>query len=238
MYRTILLVIIGLLVLFSNSVLAKNTKITVVTEDAYPLQFYYGDKVIGPATELVQAVLNEAKIDHDISIVPWARAYEQAISQENTLIYSLARTPERENKFKWVGSILKLEYHMVGLNTLKLANSSNLEALKKLKIGAIRSSVTHKYLVSKGFKDIYLLSSPEQSINLLKSGRIDLFPINYSSFQLYCLKTRIDCQKLSSKFKLEGISTSLFMAFSMKTPDNIVNKVRQAYEKIMRLTAD
>lgn len=93
----------------------------------------------------------------------------------------MARTPERGHQFKWVGNILKLEYQMVGLNELTLTKPINLSVLKQLKIGAIRSSVTHKYLVAHDFKNIYMLSKPTQGIKLLQSGRIDFFPINYSS---------------------------------------------------------
>jgi len=222
-----------LLILFTVNALGEKVFINAVTEDAYPVQYIHKNEIIGPATELVHTVLQVAKLDYDIQAYPWARAYDQAITQKNTLIYSIARTPEREDKFKWVGSILKLEYHMVGLNDLNLPRPITLEALKKLKIGALRSSVTHKYLLSKGFENIYLLSKPEQSINLLRSGRIDLFPISYSSFQLYCLKLRIDCQQLSSIFKLENLSSSLYMAFSKTTDDKIVARARAAYQKVM-----
>jgi polar amino acid transport system substrate-binding protein len=215
------------------SAFGKSAFISVVTEDAYPVQYLYKNEIMGPATELVHAVLETAEFDYDIQTYPWARAYERATTQKNTLIYSIARTPEREKQFKWVGSIIKLEYHMVGLNELDLPKPITLEALKKLKVGALRSSVTHKYLQSKGFKNIYLLSKPEQSINLLRSGRIDLFPISYSSFQLYCLKLRIDCQQLSSIFKLEKLSTSLYMAFSKSTDDKIVARAKAAYQKVM-----
>jgi len=233
MSRKLIIVILVLSVLYTPNIYAENVIIKVVTEDAYPLQYSFAGNIEGPATDLVRAVLKEAGLKYDIAIFPWARSYEQALTQENTLIYSLARTLEREKSFKWIGSIIKLEYHMVGLNDLELPNLVELHKLKKLKIGAIRSSVTHKYLLANGFTNIYLLSKTAQSIKLLKSGRIDLFPINYSSFQLYCLKSRMDCQQLSSKFKLENLSNSLYMAFSNATSDETVEKVRAAYQKVM-----
>ena len=48
--------------LYSITSSANTDFIEVVTEDGYPLQYFSVNKVRGPTTELVEAVLAEAKL--------------------------------------------------------------------------------------------------------------------------------------------------------------------------------
>lgn len=206
--------------------------IKVVTEDSYPIQYIEQGVILGPATDLVKAVLEEAKLEYSIEMLPWARAYQIALTQPNTLIYSLARTDQREKQFQWIGSVLRLNFYLVGMESLTLPSPVTLESLKKLKIGVIRDSATEQYLISQGFKNLYSVSKPSQSINMLKLGRIDLFPTNYSSFQLSCLHLKVDCQQIKPFYHLEELSTSLYFALSNQTDNEVVNKITSAYQRI------
>ncbi len=210
------------------------TEINVVTEDAYPLQYADKGEVKGPATDLIKLILEDAGLSYALNIKPWARAYKEALNTENTLIYSMARTEARESKFKWVGSIMEINYFLVGLKNLKLPEPITLASLKHLPIGAVRNSATHHYLIDQGFDNIYLVSHPKQSINMLKLGRIKLFPANYDSFQLSCLSLQVDCHDITPILKLEKPSTSLYFAFSQKTDDKVVEKVKASYKKVMK----
>ena len=216
-----------------EAVSSQNIKISVVTEDAYPIQYEKEGKILGPSTDLVKAVLKEAEIEYAINMVPWARAYNLALNQENTLIYSIARTPQREALFQWVGRVMKLDYFLIGLDTLEIEPPITLDKLKALRVGVIRNSATHQHLVSLGFKNLYIVHAASQSINMLNLNRIDLFTSNYSSFQMACVHMRVDCHRIKKIYPLEKLSTSLFFAFSHNTPSQLVEKVRAAYQRVM-----
>lgn len=213
---------------------AQAEKIKVVTEDAYPVQYQYKNEVVGPAAQLVNLVLTEAGLEYEQRILPWARAYKEAQSQQNTLIYSIARTKEREGLFHWVGSIMDLDYYLMGLESLNLPKNFTFETLKKLRIGTIRNSATEQYLLANGFKNLSSVNLPEQNISMLKKGRIDLFPANIASFQLSCLHIKVNCEQIQPIFNLKQPSTALYMALSLQTDIAIVNKVQKAYQRVMR----
>jgi polar amino acid transport system substrate-binding protein len=217
----------------SQALTAKETTLLVVTEDSYPIQYLENGKVLGPATTLVKSVLEEAKIPYVIKVMPWARAYNIASTQPNTLIYSLARTAQREPLFQWVGSVLRLESFFVGMDSLNLPQPITLSSLKNLRIGVIRDSATEQYLIDQGFKNLYIVSKPSQSINMLKLGRIDLFPINYSSFQLACLHMKFNCKNIKPYYHLDKLSTSLYFALSKQTDNEVVDKITAAYQRVM-----
>jgi len=224
-----------ILVLFCNPIQAKTTEIKVVTEDTFPIQYLENGKVLGPATDLVKAVLAEANINYTIEVLPWARAYNEALTKPNILIYSLARTTQREALFQWIGSLMDLDYYLVGLESLKLPEFVTLEYLQTLSIGVIRNSATEQHLMSLGFKNLYTVSKPSQSINMLKSKRIDLFPTNYASFQFSCLYLKENCLDIKPIYQLDQLSTSLYFALSNQTNPQLVNKIKTAYKVIMKL---
>jgi len=82
-------------------------KITVLTEQYYPYTYTESGRddgeIVGLATELVAAVLEEARLDYQISIMPWARVVRAAETTPNVLVYSMVRPPEREDQFHWTG---------------------------------------------------------------------------------------------------------------------------------------
>ncbi len=208
-------------------------QIRVVTEDTFPLQYFENGKISGPATKLVEQVLSAANISYTIEVLPWARAYHLAITEPNVLIYSLARTKARTNKFKWIGRIMALEYYLYGSVDSDINLKTPLAALKKFRVGTVRDSAVDQYLKVNGFKNLTTVVHGTQNFNLFEQKRIDLFPANQSSFQAVCLKYAFNCQDLKPLRKLDISSIDLYMAFSEFTDDILVEKVRMAYEEVM-----
>ena len=94
-------VLISSLMIHSKWVSAAD-QITAFTEQVYPLNYTKsGDddgQVIGFATELVIAVLDEAGLDYEIKIGPWARAIRAINTMSNVLAYPTVRTADLESK--------------------------------------------------------------------------------------------------------------------------------------------
>jgi len=62
-------------------------------------------KIAGVATDRLVAALKRADIPYRISVYPWLRAYDMALKDPFTCVYSTNRTPEREALFSWVGPL-------------------------------------------------------------------------------------------------------------------------------------
>lgn len=209
-------------------------RIKVVTEDTFPVQYFENGKISGPATKLVEQVLSAANISYTIEVLPWARAYHLALTEPNILIYSLARTKTRTNKFKWVGRIMALEYYLYGSFDSDINLKTPLATLKKFRVGTVRDSAVDQYLRANNFKKLTTVVQGIQNFNLFEQKRIDLFPANQSSFQAVCLEYAFNCQALKPLHKLDISSIDLYMAFSELTDDILVEKVRMAYEEVMQ----
>ena len=83
----------------------------VLTEDLPPYQVVQQHQVVaGSAYLQVEAILRSAGLPCRTEVLPWARSFELARSQPNTLIYSLARLPAREQLFIWLAPLINADY--------------------------------------------------------------------------------------------------------------------------------
>lgn len=230
-------VILSVLVFSLLVGVASAQKIVAVTEDFEPYNYQENGVITGLSTEVVKATFAKAGIDVEIGLYPWARAYNMALEQENILIYSIGKSEAREKLFKWIGPIappLK-----VGLFKLKKRADITLQSLedaKKYKIGVMKDSGNAQFLLSKGFEEGKQLEvTPMTSLNVSKlfAERIDLI----ASPEWWLLK-----EVTNRGFKAEDIEAAfifsqdrnpgLYMAFSKKTSDEIVNRVRTAFDQL------
>ncbi len=164
------------LLLLLMSVPAWAQTFMLVTEEQPPMNFTDPEtgKVVGITTELVEAIMQKAGYGYELSLLPWNRAYRYALRDVNTCIFTTVRTPEREDKFKWVGPLYTSGwafYRRAGADV----TIGSVEDIS----GKIVTATTGTVNIS-GIKDIpgiRLLEVPtdHRSLVLLNEGRADLW---------------------------------------------------------------
>lgn len=210
---------------------ARAQTIHAVTETT-SYSFLRDGKVSGPATEVVELSLNRAGIsDYQLNLYPWARSYDMALKQPNVLIYAIARTPAREQQFKWVGELMKIQFHFYKLKSHK-AIVRNLQDARTLAIGVLRDDIRHQYLKAKGFTRLVVSAQQEDLFRMLLSGQVDIVPLPEDDAVTLCKETQVNCESLEKIYTLDELSTGLYMAYSMATPDIVVERTRNAFEKL------
>lgn len=209
-------------------------KITVVTEEYPPYNFLDGNKKItGMATDVVEEVLKRAKIDYQLGIYPWARAYQMAQDAPNVLIYSIGRSEKREALFKWVDVIAPYDVYLYRLKSRPEVKASDLAGVKNFKIGAVREDVRAQYLEKEGIKPD-LANDDGTNSKKLAAERIDMFPIDELGMVALYKREGVDPGTLVKVLKLDALSTGLYMAFSKQTPDELVSKCKAALAEIKK----
>lgn len=212
--------------------------IKVLTEEYPPLNFTENGKITGLGTEVVQAVLKEVNIEGQFQSMPWARAYETTQSTENVLIYSINRSKEREKLFKWIGPITPSEYYLFSLKSRGLL-LDNLEAAKSLQTGTVNQAIGEQFLLSRGFeigRNLQSTAKYELSYEKLKMGRVDLWVMNEFGAYYIARQTGDDPAKtLQKSLRIVELSSSgNYMAFGLKTPDALVERLRKGLETIKK----
>nr|WP_298109076.1 transporter substrate-binding domain-containing protein [uncultured Pseudomonas sp.] len=205
--------------------------IKVVTEDtAY--SYLQDGKVVGTATEVVEATLQRAGLsDYSVTIYPWARAYDMALQDANVLIYLIARTPEREAQFKWVGEIEHIDYHMYKLRERSDVQVRDIQEAKHYSVGVVRDDVRHQYLKEQGFAKMVVSANNRDNFMRLLNRQVQLLPMPEADVAMQCLDARIDCALLEKTFTLE-LTTGLYMAYSLSTNDETVARTREAFDSL------
>ena len=205
--------------------------IHAVTE-ATAYSFLKQGKVVGTATEVVELSLKQAGFaDYQISLYPWARSYDMALKEPNVLIYLIARTPAREQQFKWAGEIMKIQYHFYRLKERNVVVKTLADA-KNYTIGVLRDDVRHQFLKEKSFTRLVVLAQQADLFRQLLSGQIDLIPLTEGDAASLCKEANVHCDSLEKIFTLDVLSTGLYMAYSNSTPDSVVERTKVAFEKL------
>lgn len=212
-------------------------QVQVVTEELPPYNMTLDGRMTGMSTEVVQATLKEAGLSAPMQSMPWARAYDLALHDDNVLIYSIARIPEREALFQWVGAIAPTRWYMYSYAARPIPLKS-LEDAKAYQNGVVKQDVGELYLSARGFRSgINLQASNRRELNYekLKSAHIDLWIANELNAIWLARQAGDDPAKtLVRALALPelGGDDGLYMAFSLKTPAPLVARLRQALQRI------
>ena len=227
----------ALIALLIGSQGASASAVTVVTEELPPYNMTVDGKLTGMGTEVVEAVLEEAGQEAVIISMPWARAYDTALNAENTLIYSIARTPVREALFKWVGVIAPTRWCLFSLPGRQF-DLKSLDDARQYQIATVKQDVGEQYLTSHGFavgQNLQSSNRYEHNYEKLKAGRVDLWISNELNAHYLVRKgSGNPNENAVPQLPLNdlGGASGLYMAFSHGTPDETVKRFREALARI------
>jgi len=210
------------------------TKLTVVTEHLAPFQIVNANSITGFSTEIVKATLDESGFEYSIEAYPWSLSFNRAKHEKNICVYSLARIPDRESLFQWIGHITTstISFYSLKNNPIII---SDLNDAKKHKIAVIKDDVTHHYLLSKGFvegQNLYVMSNYDALLQLLEvpSRHIDLIIINDDLINSR-VKNNEEAAKYLNVHMLEELTLDFYLACSLDTDKSIVSKLISIMEK-------
>lgn len=210
---------------------AQAGQLRVVTEEtAY--SYLRDGRIAGTATTVVEATLQRAGLEHyQIGLYPWARAYDMALRDPGVLIYLIARTSEREALFRWVGEIMRIEYHFYRLREREDIQIADLETAKAYRIGVMREDVRHQYLQANGFDKIVVAANNNENFRRLLNGQVDLVPMPEQDMIILCQEAGIDPARVVKVFTPDT-ATRLYMAYSRQTDDDTVLRTQAAFEQL------
>lgn len=207
----------------------------VISATWAPYNMMENGKATGIGTEIVRATLAKAGIQEEIAFYPWARAYKMAIEEPNIMVYTIIKLPERSASFKWIGPIVPVRSVLHKLRTRNDIVLHSLEDAKGFKIGTTRNAAGHQFLLRRGFEDnkhVFAQDSNEQSVRLLFDERVDIESSVEWNFMYEAKKAGFSYNQIEKAwvlFENEG-----YIAFSLSTPDEVVEQVRSAFEEVKK----
>ncbi|WP_428523848.1 substrate-binding periplasmic protein [Roseibium sp.] len=211
---------------------AKADHITIVTEHLPPYNYLEDGEAQGMSTEVVQAALEAAGHTYEIRFMPWARAYQIALTKPNTLVYSIARTNEREALFAWVGEIAPFGAALYQRADQPAVKLQQLRDARLLQVGVYRGDAKEAILRKNGFQNLQTTEDDLLNLRKLLLGRIDLIAIDDSVIGPLLKEEGIAPDKVRRVLGIEEISGNLYMAFHKETDPGLVSSVQRGLEVI------
>jgi len=135
--------------------------------------------------------------------------------------------------FKWVGILVNREVFVYKLKGRPEIKASTVAELKPYKLGGIRDGIRTMYLKKEGLT-VDESTDDASNIKKLQSRRIDAFPIDEPNLVYLSERNGVDFDSMERLLKLEKMSGGLYMAFSLKTPDETVDKCRAALDSMVK----
>ncbi len=222
-----------LLSLLAVSVVEGGERLKLLSEEAPPAN-YVDDtgQPAGTAVDIVREIC--ARLDHprSIQILPWKRAYIMAQTQADVALFSTTRTPAREKLFKWVGPIVVTRWVFYARADSPIRIETLDDARKVERIGTYRADARDEYLRKLAFPNIESASDNGSNIKKLLGNRIDLWAASTTSALMLCKQHRIDPNRIKPVFTIK--KAFLYIAFSLKTPDETVRKWQETLDTIKR----
>lgn len=149
--------------------------LNIYTEEWAPISFSVDGKPDGLAVQVVQEIQKRVNNQDPIKVVPWARGWKIMTEQANTVLFTMTRTPEREQLFSMIGPVAVGTTNFYALKNSQLNISSIDDAKQAKAVGVYRSSVEEQLLMEHGLTNLAPSSTPLLSAKQLMKRRIDLW---------------------------------------------------------------
>ncbi len=201
----------------------------ILTEEFPPLNYKAADGTItGEATEVVLEIERRLNKSDTIEMKNWTDAYSVTLAQSDTVLYTTARTPERESSFKWVGPVASFDMVFYANSSSNLA-VPNLSYAKMAKsVCAQSEDARAQYLLDNGFDNVDLQMNDAQCAQRVYLGQDDLW---FGSSQVYNMtlqKAGLPSSSLRAVYVAN--KTDTYIAFNRQISDEVVKQWQDALD--------
>jgi polar amino acid transport system substrate-binding protein len=218
------------ILLMPRSILS--AELTILTENLPPLNFIKDDVLMGPAVDIVKEIQRRVGSFEKIRVYPWARAYKIALEEANIVIFGMARTEARNDKFYWIGPIAEKRDILAAKKNSGLKINSLEDAKKVDHIGTLRNDVKEIFLQRHGFTNLVSTHNDQNNVKKLLLGRIDLWATKIPGLKTICQLAGADCREIVEVYDMR--KSAIYIAISKKTSEITVQSWANAFNDMAK----
>ncbi len=235
-----------MLLLFLRS--ASADEYTVLYEHYPPNSFVKSERQVeGFLVDLTKEIFKQANLNANYYGYPWSRAYKTALSEKNTLIVAMRKTPERERLFHWAGTVFfrgndpwnksNDEQIVLFSDKLKPIDVSTLEQAKQYSVSFIREdALIAQIKPNEIWSQERILLAPDwpTSIQQMLQGRVS-FVAGYKGYmEIYLDENPEFRSRIHEQLILDTKQqTPLYFAFNINTSMETIDAFNKAHNKVM-----
>ena len=205
--------------------------LTIYTEQYPPISFRNNEgEITGFGTDLVNEIMKRNHTYAGIKLSSWSNGYNLALTNPNVCLFTMDRTPLREELFHWIGPI--------GTNTTWIYTRKDsgipvesLDDAKELSsLGTVSSWFSDQHLRDLGFTNLVSHSDPEVIAERFMEGEIDAFVCSSVTFPTILQQLSYSYDEVEPAFSL--MSSDYYIALSKGTPEALVTQWQESFESM------
>lgn len=191
--------------------------------------FAKDENIEGIAVDIVRETFQRAGISYNLTLrFPWERIYKLALEKPGYGVFVMARLPDREALFKWVGPIGPDDWVLLAKadSTIQL---NELEHARRYKIGAYKGDAIAETLGKQGLNPVVALRDQDNAQKLM-DGQIDLWATGDPAGRYLARQVGVSGLKTVLRFN----SAQLYLALNREVPDEVVAKLQAALDELRK----
>ncbi|MGY2402179.1 substrate-binding periplasmic protein [Pseudomonas sp. SDO5271_S396] len=237
MFKHLLLSLAGASLLLAGTVRAEepsDASVVLLTENFPPYNmakngknFAKDENIEGIAVDIVRETFKRAGVSYNLTLrFPWERIYKLALEKPGYGVFVMARLPDREALFKWVGPLGPDDWVLLAKADSKI-QLADLEHARRYKIGAYKGDAIAETLEKQGLNPIVALRDQDNAQKLV-DGQIDLWATGDPAGRYLARQVGVTELKTVLRFN----SAQLYLALNKEVPDDLVAKLQAALDQL------
>jgi polar amino acid transport system substrate-binding protein len=175
-------ILVGLCIaLFGAGCFGQATVVRAVAGDAtQPFNYRAAGKLQGLGVDAVRELERRAGVNFQVQELPFARAYMEGSTQPNVLLFTIARTAEREALFHWIACIAPRDVWLWRLKRRTDIVVNDMQQAGRYTIGVSNGDAAIPELERVGITPghgLHVIHTRQSFDRMLRLDRIDLIPM-------------------------------------------------------------
>jgi polar amino acid transport system substrate-binding protein len=166
-----------------------------------------------------------------VHLVPWTEGYQAVLTENNTVLFTAARLPAREELFKWAGPIYPYTNALFARQDRNITLTSP-EDLEGYRIGVVTDDIAGIQLVELGINQSQLVQETTVSplIAQLESGEIDLWGYQEAAGWYFTEQVTGNASTFKIVYTLPALDG--YYIFNTGVPNETVQSFQQAIDAV------
>ncbi|MBL4740611.1 MAG: transporter substrate-binding domain-containing protein [Sneathiella sp.] len=200
--------------------------------DIIPTAFAKNGVIKGFAVEIMDEVINRLGYpEYNTVLLPAKRAFTEPKRNRTAILANLARSPSRENHYKWLFRLQNISLFYVTKKGHKSVTHENASKLRL--VGVLGSAAVHEILNMHPKIRVHATQNEETNLRMLMADRIDAWFTSSTLLQGALKKeTKISIKDLSVGVTVEKLG--IYAAAGLNMPDTEVTKWRRAFDTMKK----
>ncbi|WP_035054269.1 substrate-binding periplasmic protein [Andreprevotia chitinilytica] len=210
------------------SIAVADTDLRILTTEEAPANYTVQHQLTGITADIIDDLKRRLDIHTDVEVQPWARVLHTVLVRPNTLVFTLARTPERVAKgLNFIGPVTTRR-HIVYKRTgaaFQVGSIADIKA-QRLLVGGLRDDWRLKLMKDNGVA-VDESVNHEMTIKHLMHDQVQLIVLSDLELKIDSDLAGVDAGKLEPAFVIK--EAPAFIAFSKGTPPELIAKWQEAF---------